>query len=514
MKYLAVVGVAAACGSSPPPPSSQPYVEPVQLRATPQGEPSEPAPVEVRVVAVDALPVVRFVRNTLVRAEPDSGAPDIGTIARNARTAVIGEAPAGAGCATRWLQLSPRGWACDTATVSTDLLPSVAVPASLTDDDPTPPVTGVYGIVRKQASAFDSIAAITAGESQALVGNNSVRAVGAVRIDGRRYWRTSGGQLIDEASIVGMSPSRFRGVGIDDPEHMPAWVRSAERPISARAQPSRRAKIARKLKPRTVVNILSVSDDGRFMEIDLPPHSLSGSAVHPGAAGVIDLPPHSLNGSAVHPGAAGVIDLPPHSHVWVDRSDLRIAERRAAPEGIGDDDKWFDVDLDAQVLVAYQGTRPVYATLVSTGRWGHATPEIITRVAHKLQRTTMASDQVATSGSNGEGSTTEVYSVADVPWTMFYDRDYALHAAYWHDGFGSPRSHGCVNLAPYDARLLFRWSSPDVPPGWIAVRGDVDHPGSLVRIRSRRVPEPIVRGYARQVRGYAREVRQRSTTDG
>jgi hypothetical protein len=91
----------------------------------------------------------------------------------------------------------------------------------------------------------------------------------------------------------------------------------------------------------------------------------------------------------------------------------------------------------------------------------------------------------------------ERYSVADVPWTMFYDHDFALHTSYWHDGFGGVRSHGCVNLAPRDARALYQWSSPDVPPGWIAVYGDAETPGSLVRTHSHAVPEPAFRGYAK-----------------
>jgi len=97
----------------------------------------------------------------------------------------------------------------------------------------------------------------------------------------------------------------------------------------------------------------------------------------------------------------------------------------------------------------------------------------------------------------------ERYSVADVPWTMFYDGGYAVHSSYWHDGFGGVRSHGCINLAPRDARLLYRWSSPDVPPGWTAVYGDEDHPGSMVRVRSRGEPDPELRGYARTVRDRA-----------
>jgi lipoprotein-anchoring transpeptidase ErfK/SrfK len=56
----------------------------------------------------------------------------------------------------------------------------------------------------------------------------------------------------------------------------------------------------------------------------------------------------------------------------------------------------------------------------------------------------------------------------EMPYSQrFYDR-YHLHAAYWHDAFGEPRSGGCVNLSPIDARWLFEWSEPQVPQGWYA----------------------------------------------
>ena len=66
-------------------------------------------------------------------------------------------------------------------------------------------------------------------------------------------------------------------------------------------------------------------------------------------------------------------------------------------------------------------------------------------------------------------SADESYSVADVPWSMYYEHTLALHGTYWHDAFGTVRSHGCVNLAPRDARILYDWSEPEVPPGWNAV---------------------------------------------
>ena len=68
---------------------------------------------------------------------------------------------------------------------------------------------------------------------------------------------------------------------------------------------------------------------------------------------------------------------------------------------------------------------------------------------------------------------------------MFYDRSYAIHTAYWHDSFGREVSHGCVNVAPLDARFLFGWTAPVVPPGWSYINATDDEPGSLVRIRRR-----------------------------
>ncbi|HWA77859.1 MAG TPA: L,D-transpeptidase, partial [Polyangiaceae bacterium] len=58
------------------------------------------------------------------------------------------------------------------------------------------------------------------------------------------------------------------------------------------------------------------------------------------------------------------------------------------------------------------------------------------------------------------------FDLRDVPYVQYFKDNYALHAAYWHDGFGAPRSHGCINLAPLDARWLFHWTDPPVPPAW------------------------------------------------
>jgi hypothetical protein len=151
---------------------------------------------------------------------------------------------------------------------------------------------------------------------------------------------------------------------------------------------------------------------------------------------------------------------------WFNSKDLRtIAKPSTLPSFAVRANRWIDISLLQQTLVLYEGSKPVYATLASTGRDGIgepgktlSTPQGIFRVYQKHVTTTMDSD-VADSE----------FELRDVPWVMYFQGGYAIHAAYWHDDFGRSRSHGCVNLAPIDARYVFRWSAPEVPEHWHSV---------------------------------------------
>lgn len=148
-------------------------------------------------------------------------------------------------------------------------------------------------------------------------------------------------------------------------------------------------------------------------------------------------------------------------HVALPRERVRIAREVDRPDGVPPGRKWIHVDLTEQVLVAYEGDRAVFATLVSSGKGEeHATPTGLFRISEKHISTTM----------RGEDPEEGVYEVQQVPWTLFYHDDYAIHGAYWHDEFGMTRSHGCTNVSPIDARWLFYWSDGEVPAGWIARR--------------------------------------------
>jgi hypothetical protein len=158
------------------------------------------------------------------------------------------------------------------------------------------------------------------------------------------------------------------------------------------------------------------------------------------------------------------------------RSDvLTIVEPIDRPPDIGPDEKWIDVCLSRQTLVAYEGDRPVFATLVSTGRSadGFGTPPGTYRIRTKHVSTTMDDTQAGA----------EAYSIEDVPWTMYFHDSFALHGAFWHGLFGRERSHGCVNLSPADARWVFFWATPVLPPGWHGVRATPENPGTVVVIR-------------------------------
>jgi hypothetical protein len=158
---------------------------------------------------------------------------------------------------------------------------------------------------------------------------------------------------------------------------------------------------------------------------------------------------------------AGIDYVEAPGGVLVARDAVRVARKSKRPYYVSSRTRWIHVDLSEQTLVAYLGTRPLLATLVSSGKKGRGTPPGHHRVEWKHVSVTMTGEDEKTGG----------YEVGEVPWTMYYRSLYALHGAYWHQQFGQVRSHGCVNLPPADAYWLFRWTRPVRPAGWHSVRG-------------------------------------------
>ena len=133
----------------------------------------------------------------------------------------------------------------------------------------------------------------------------------------------------------------------------------------------------------------------------------------------------------------------------INESDLSMQPVLGASTANGT--KHIYVDLSTQTLYAYQGSTLFLKTLVATGKWGR-TPTGNFNIWEKLVSTRMA---------GGEGA--DAYDLPNVPYVMYFYHDFGLHGAYWHDNFGHPMSHGCVNMRTVDAKTLYDWT--DGPDG-------------------------------------------------
>lgn len=213
------------------------------------------------------------------------------------------------------------------------------------------------------------------------------------------------------------------------------------------------------------------------------------------------------------------------AHLWLAAADIAIfAPPPELPKEASQGKKWIDISLVQQTLVLYEGTSPKYATLISSGqeRLGDPKTEKATPRGHftiKSKHVAAAMDSEENSSVAGgmkaerhlsltdeDKATVErvlaaektgkvlseedkrrlanirkgrhpeygvtrrrgasTFELRDVPWIQYFDAGFALHGVYWHDVFGVPRSHGCVNLSPIDARVVFNWTEPRLPEGW------------------------------------------------
>ncbi len=121
--------------------------------------------------------------------------------------------------------------------------------------------------------------------------------------------------------------------------------------------------------------------------------------------------------------------------------------------------KHIDVRLKEQLFIAYEDNRPVYAARASTGArkigGKYYTPSGSYTTFYKRPSRHMATDNLASSG----------YDLPGVPWVSYITKGgISFHGTYWHNDFGTPHSHGCINLSPQSAKWLYRWTTPIVPP--------------------------------------------------
>jgi hypothetical protein len=147
--------------------------------------------------------------------------------------------------------------------------------------------------------------------------------------------------------------------------------------------------------------------------------------------------------------------------------------------GFAHEERFIEVVLSEQKLYAWEGDRLFVETKISSGLPRTPTPTGEFRVWIKLRATKM-------SGGTGRN----YYYLPNVPYVMFFYNDkvpkhkgYGLHGTYWHNDFGNPRSHGCINLPTPLAKEIYEWAGPVLPPGKSVVYATEANPGARIVIR-------------------------------
>ncbi len=498
---MALVAMGLGCGGKKdtppePPVAGRPTTNPVTGS-------EEPAPIEAPVFPASTRSL-ELTRTVSVRLEPGDDARRIGTIAVDTRVRWT-QTAAGKGCKKPWVQIVPHGWVCsDYMKPSTKAAHGREVPML----DRGEIVPGIYGKVtaanqvtyqlkkpdpkktktkpkkdEKPKGPVTSITQIdpavdgpqpTMVEGPPIVGSVTVRQYDEITVGGKQYWKVAkrDNEYILRSAISQHKPSVYSGARFGDDTDLSApiafvYPRATGYQSAYTTRKAVGGGIARSLPKRTPVAILETVSDKKgtptAYRIGVP-----STAPGPGPGA----PP-------IEPGSE-----------WIRASDVRVFAPAAPPANLTKGERWIDIDLDTQILVAFEGDLAVYATMISSGKKETPTTTGIYRMWVKESEADMKNLK-----------SEDPYSVATVPWTQFFypDEDLAIHTAYWHDAFGQVKSHGCVNVAPKDARWLYFWSDPRVPPGWTMAAGVVEAPGSIVRVRSKVDPTPTLKGYARQV---------------
>jgi hypothetical protein len=257
--------------------------------------------------------------------------------------------------------------------------------------------------------------------------------------DKRRWYRSTKGDIAPADRFAVTQGSDFKGVELDDTWQLPlGWVYGWK-----------------DTKPRYVLD-----EAGKFKP--------SGSVKHFEAI--------NLTGEEREVGKTTYVESA--DGFWVRKRDVRITKPGAVPPDVGVDERWVDVNLSTQTVVLFEGSRAIYATLISSGKEhnvkekDHRTPSGEFRIREKHITATMDGD--------GSAAGDLPYSIEAVPYVMYFEGSYAMHGAFWHRNYGVRMSHGCVNLAPLDAKYIFFNTSPGIADGWAGAWATAERPGSRI----------------------------------
>jgi lipoprotein-anchoring transpeptidase ErfK/SrfK len=395
---------------------------------------------------IDLAPGVQSARVLLadqaLLSGPSAAASRRGSAARDAHLPVFA-ARRGPGCKGAWLQVGPVAWVCEDAVDPSAVAPIEPghrmVPESF---DGLP--YRYFFVGPGGSAAYKQIESVDVAEpDMALQPGFAVAIVTERNLDGARYGRTEHNLWVPMRDLGAVRSFTFHGEAI--PPLAPAqrdlvpvaWVIAERAHVLSR--PSAGALTSAVRSRFDVVPVLEQGEGpaGRFLRIGDGAWIAARDVRHP----VVAPPPPEVDASA--------------------------------------GERWIDVDLQTQTLVAYEGVRPVFATLVSTGKGQPGTALGTPTGTHRIWIKLLTSDMDNLEDENAA----RYYRIEDVPWVQYFSKGVGLHGAFWHRSFGQVRSHGCVNLSPLDAERLFWWTSPHLPAGWTAAFPTVHEQGTVIRVR-------------------------------
>jgi hypothetical protein len=365
---------------------------------------------------------------TPVFAEPDKKSLLIGYLHAGAQVPRAKKTVEGTGCKQGWYRIRPRGFVCVGETATLDLkhptLVAMALRPERTRSLPyayarTTRATSLFRRDEAQPGRIAQAGRLRTQSGMALVGSWTAQdATG----QSRRLAMTTGGQFVPVEDVRRAEPPEFSGVELGDRELPVAFV------------------VKRKARR------WSIADGKPEKETTLGYHD-------------------SLE-------LTGTVELLGDDEYWttplgdhVRGTDVQIAEPRGDfPSWAEDEALWLDINITRRTLVAYEGKKPVFATLVSIGEDARKT----VLGEHEI------TEKHITLPTQDPGDPALAFDVYDAPWVMRLSSGQLLYGAYWHQRFGRAHTSGSIELSPTDAAHLWRWAAPIVPAEWHGVVGKAD----------------------------------------
>jgi hypothetical protein len=425
---------------------------------------ARPSSTSVRSIPQDAPRVYALTRNVWIRSAPQSDVQWIGSLWLGGSVRVRGsQRVPGAGCADTWVPVEPRGWVCVDGRRTT-LDPAHPALVRLFPDtfDENTAFPHRYAVVPRDVTRYRLPPEVTPGAPGAaeatrqlpfglsanltpdlppglyegrtkIVARSALAYVRELPLGEHTYLLMPDFSFVRRDQVELVPPGEFVGVRLSEGTDLPVGFIQSDGARLYRLGPS-------------------------------GPAAPSGEPLTRLTSFALESTTRSLDGDTYYPVKGSELWLRERDAV-IPRPTARLPFGESPPAGRA---TWLEASILGGWLVAFEGTKPVYVTLISAGRGGTpvagrdpvstaSTPTGRFFITGKFHTATM------------ESSTTPIVH-GDVPWTQNFSGPHAIHSAYWHDEWGDLKSAGCVNVSPRDGQWLFGFTEPAVPPGWHAVK--------------------------------------------